>query len=320
MKNWTKEAEFYRLSDKHMLENADPKEFSIYESVYGDTIYNRFAVRDWEFRLKVSIDNPFAKEESLYWIKCGGNRIGGVLIEPNVISRLFIIPPFADMFEILKLLKKLLIEWSDNSKNIYAYQISMEQASYFEMLGFWGDKSRRWMMRPTEDFEVVWDDNLLIKTPEKINAKEISRLIYESFSDNIDNYYFKKENGHAETFEDCVDLVEEYFESIDKNILMEASTLIYDKKENKLIGVCLISWVEGWPLVDTIGVDESYRGKHLASSMLKKALSVLNPEYEVLRLFVTVGNAAQSIYYKLGFVSGSEFKRFYLPSKISSEN
>lgn len=97
---------------------------------------------------------------------------------------------------------------------------------------------------------------------------------------------------------------------------MEASTLIYDKKENKLIGACLISWVEGWPLVYTIGVNESYRGKHLASNMLKKALTVLKSEYEVLRLFVTVGNAAQSVYYKIGFVPGSEFERFYLPAQI----
>lgn len=316
MKNWTKDATSYRLSDMYSIERATPKEFSVYESVYGDTIYNRFAVRDWDLRLEISLDNPFAKEESLYWIKDGENKIGGVLIEPNVISRLFIIPPFSDTFEILKLLKNILIKWSDNSKNIYAYQIPMEQATYFEMLGFWGDKNRRWMMRPTEYFEVVWDDNLLIKIPGKIDIMKIAELLYESFSINIDNYYAKKENGHAETLEDCVALVEDYFESVDENILMEASTLIYDKKENKLIGACLISWVEGWPLVYTIGVYESYRGKHLASNMLKKALTVLKSEYEVLRLFVTVGNAAQSIYYKLGFVPGSEFKRFYLPAQI----
>ena len=78
-----------------------------------------------------------------------------MLIEPNVLSRLFIIPPFADMFEIVKLLKKLLVKWSDPSKNIYAYQIPLEQSHYFEMLGFWPDKNRRWMIRPTEVFDLL---------------------------------------------------------------------------------------------------------------------------------------------------------------------
>lgn len=53
MEIWTKDTNVYSLSDKYLIEKANPKEFSVYESVYGDTIYNRFAVRDWELRLKI---------------------------------------------------------------------------------------------------------------------------------------------------------------------------------------------------------------------------------------------------------------------------
>ena len=47
--------------------------------------------------------------------------------------------------------------------------------------------------------------------------------------------------------------------------------------------------------------------------MLKKALTVLNNEYPILRLFVTIGNVAESVYYELGFIQGAEFKIFYIP-------
>ena len=94
MQNWSRNIDCYELSDKYSIIKANPKEFAIYESVYGDKIYNRFAVKHWDLRLSISLDNPFAKDESFYWIKAGELRIGGVLIEPNVISRLFIIPPF----------------------------------------------------------------------------------------------------------------------------------------------------------------------------------------------------------------------------------
>jgi ribosomal protein S18 acetylase RimI-like enzyme len=80
-----------------------------------------------------------------------------------------------------------------------------------------------------------------------------------------------------------------------------------------LIGACLISLYDEWPLVYDISVHPSYRGSQLASKMLKKALTVLHTNYPLLRLYVTIGNGAQSVYYKLGFVSGVESKRFYIP-------
>lgn len=313
MKNWSSNIDYYKLSDEYSIVRANSKEFSIYESVYGDTIYNRFAVKNWDLRLEISQDNPFAKNESFYWIKNGELKIGGVLIEPNVISRLFIIPPFANMFEIMKLLKKILIEWSDSSENIYAYQISPEQSNYFKMLGFQSDKNRRWMMRPTEVFDLTWDNTVIVKAPEQSDNVEIAKLFYESFKGGIDYQYDTKQNGQEPTYENYLEEVNDYFSQSTEDILLEASTLIYDKVENKLIGACLVSCVEEWPLIHTIGVNNSYRGKHLATTMLKRALTVLKSQYPILRLFVTIGNVSESVYYELGFIPGLEFQRFYIP-------
>lgn len=314
MQNWTSNAQKYKLSDKYSLEKANPEEFAVYEAVYGDKNYNRFAVKRWDLRVAVSLDNPFSKYESYYWIKSGDNKIGGVLIEPNVLSRLFMIPPFEDVYEIMKLLKKLLVSWSDPSKNIYAYQISPDQANYFEMVGFWADKNRRWMMRPTEVFEINWDDTVVVRSPEESDSAEIAKLFYESFDNSLDQYYDITQSGQASTYEDYLCEVNEYFGESPEDILLEASTLVYDKAEKKLIGACLVSYVEGWPLIHTIGVNPLYRGNHIAETMLKNALTVLKDKYPVLRLFVTIGNAAESVYYGLGFVQGTEFKRFYIPA------
>lgn len=303
MKNWSSRIDYYKLSDKYSIVIANPKEFAIYESIYGDKIYNKFAVKHWDLRLAVSLDNPFAKHNSFYWIKCGEVRVGGVLIEPNVLSRLFIIPPFTNIFKITKLLKRLLIKWSDSNKNIYAYQIPQEQYEYFQMMGFSSDKNKRWMMRPTGVFEFNWDDSIIVKTPEQSNSMEIAKLFYESF--NSDTY---------SKYEDALEEVNEYFKDSTKEILVKASTLIYDKDGKNLIGGCLISCFEEWPLIYNIGVHPSHRGKHLAKIMIKKALTVLNNEYPVLRLFVDLGNAAESVYYELGFIPGVEFKRFHIPA------
>lgn len=315
IENWSIDKENYILSEKYLITKADPKEFAVYESVYGDKTYNRFAVKHWDLRLAISGDNPFAKEDSFYWIKDGEVRIGGVLIEPNVISRLFIIPPFSNLFEIVKLLKKLLVKWSDSSKDICAYQILPEQAPYFQMVGFWTDKNRRWMMRPTEILDFNWNNNVVIKVPEKSNNTEIVGLFYECFKNGIDSHYIAKQSGQECGYEDYLAEVNEYFEICTEDILLESSSLIYDKANGKLIGACLISNCEEWPLVYDIAVHPDYRGNDYAKTMLKKALTILNSKYSILRLFVTLGNVAESVYYELGFVQGVEFNKLYIPKK-----
>ena len=182
------------------------------------------------------------------------------------------------------------------------------------MLGFWPDKNRRWMIRPTEVFDFVWDNTVIVKTPEQSDTVEIAKLFYESFNGGIDCHYVAKQNGQESTYEDSLDEVNDYFNNCTEDILLEASTLIYDKVEKRLIGACLVSCVEEWPLIHTVGVNPSYRGKHLATTMIEKALTVLNREYPILRLFVTIGNVSESVYYELGFIQGVEFKRLYIPA------
>ncbi|WP_090042909.1 GNAT family N-acetyltransferase [Clostridium frigidicarnis] len=47
---------------------------------------------------------------------------------------------------------------------------------------------------------------------------------------------------------------------------------IYDKETKELVGVCLISLWQEWPLIGEISVKPSYQGKGLGSKMIKKSL------------------------------------------------
>lgn len=40
--------------------------------------------------------------------------------------------------------------------------------------------------------------------------------------------------------------------------------------------------------------------------MIKRTLSILSEEFAVLRLYVTIGNKAEDLYYNLGFLKGTE--------------
>ena len=75
----------------------------------------------------------------------------------------------------------------------------------------------------------------------------------------------------------------------------------------RLAGACLVSIWEDWPLIGSLAIRPDLRGHGLAGSLMRHALGTLHTAYPVVRLFVTMGNPAESLYRKLSFISGSLF-------------
>ncbi|MBU3227383.1 hypothetical protein [Clostridium algidicarnis] len=47
--------------------------------------------------------------------------------------------------------------------------------------------------------------------------------------------------------------------------------------------------------------------------MLNRSLTILKKQYPTLRLFVTLGNDAEMVYHKMGFLAGTETTEMILP-------
>jgi ribosomal protein S18 acetylase RimI-like enzyme len=222
---------------------------------------------------------------------------------------LFLEPPFTDMYSVLIRIKKYLIEISDPTKPINVIGILPYQSEHFLRLGFQPMESKRIMIRPTEIFEMVdWGNDLLIKTPTVENTEEIAQLSYKAYL-GTDSIGYPTIN----TIEQQRSDLEYYFKYNDQELLQKSSCLVIDKNNNNLVGACLISIWEDLPLISNIVVDPKYRGNGIASKLLRHSLTVLNGKYEVVRLFVTVGNPAESLYYNIGFLPGMEQITFNLP-------
>jgi ribosomal protein S18 acetylase RimI-like enzyme len=223
----------------------------------------------------------------------------------------------------MKLLKKTLLIWSDHTKNITAYEILSNQIDLFSRAGFWpGEYRCRWMQRPTETFNISWEDQYKIVSPDfscvsdqklLIHADEIGEFFYKS--------YFNTISGIRRKWQSL-----DFFTSWTKNFpsesnepLRSASTLIYDSNSNQLVGACLVSLQDNYPAIYNIAVLPSYIGKGIATKMLQRALSILKEQnHPVLRLYVMQGNDAESVYYNLGFISGPlEVQTCYIPATIT---
>lgn len=299
-----KNSKVYNLLDGYSIENANWEEFSPYFAVYEIFDTNIWFRQSFDFGCEVLKDCDYC-----YWIKKNSYRIGGVLLEPNYMNCLFLIPPYDNEFQkVLGKLKNILLSWSDKNEGIYAGTVKQEYVKYYQRLGFKTEEYRRCMIRPTEKFHVIWSDEYKIAPVRKENQMEIAEFYKDAFK-NVEDFQSKL------SVEEINGAIQDYFDNNSEDSLVnKASTLVYDKKTNQLIGACLISIWEEWPNVYDFAVKPSFQGKGIGKNMLKHALTILKEEYPVLRLFVTLGNDAELFYYKLGFLGGVETTEMVLPA------
>lgn len=306
---WSENMETYDLSSEYSIRKADPEEWGIYCSVY----YNmRFVGFFREERFSANRNNA-------YWIYQGASKIGGVRMAPNNIYHLFFIPPFNQSFEVLKLLKKILVSWSDRTQAIKAFEILPDQVHLFAKAGFWPVEFRcRWMQRPTEKFDVTWDDDLIIKSPQIIeeetgtkrftNENEIAHCDFASFVGGFEA--LRRNKSSFEQF------IPDEDPALTNENLTEASTLVYDKNTGQLVANCRLCLQDTEAAVYSIGVIPSHRGRGIATYMLQRALTILKGKYPILRLYVMEGNDAESLYYNLGFIPGvQEVQQMIIPAE-----
>lgn len=299
---WSKEILSYKLRDGYRLERADNKGFTDYYTVYSQmNIANGFFKKSYDV-MRTVVDD----EDECFWIIKDDKKIGGVFIEPNNIAELFIIPPYSNVDLVLERLKEILVFWSDTTKDILADIVQPSLVENYEKIGFKKVESGRWMIRPTEEFNITWGEGLYVSLPKRENQGEIGKLLHEAFESNV--------NLHSSyTLDEYKDWVKEYLDDyLDNDMLNRASTLVYDGNTNELVGVCYVSLWQEWPLISQIAVKPNYEGRGIGTKMLKKALTILKKEYPVVRLYVDIGNEAEEVYNSLGFLKGLELTQMRL--------
>lgn len=290
---FSKEVNDYDLGDGYRLQKDNSenmaKDYAVYEQLQN---YNSF------FRKNFNL--PKFEEDSMYSIIKDGVKIGGVYMKPNYITDLFLIPPYNNEIEVLERLKEILVYWSEETKDIKATVINKEGAHSYEEVGFLKCESNCFMIRPTQQLRPEFEDEFYIDRPNNGNVSQMAALIVEAQDNNP--VLVTSDLKETERW-----LKEDYFEeNLYAALLNKASTVVYDKETKELVGVCLISLWQEWPLIVEISVKPSYEGRGLGTNMIKKALSVLKDEFPVVRLYVNMENKAQNLYHNLGFLKGAE--------------
>ena len=157
------------------------------------------------------------------------------------------------------------------------------------------------------------NDSYIMARPNAQQTGQLAQMFYQSFA-GADAIGYPGTN----TIESQKKALTFYFEHNSLEILNHASGVILDRSTKKPVAACLITLWEDLPIVSNIAVLPSHRGNGLATALLGQALTVLHGNYDVVRLFVTVGNGAEALYYNLGFHPGVAQSIFYLSESMGA--
>jgi ribosomal protein S18 acetylase RimI-like enzyme len=243
-----------------------------------------------------------------FWILLDGRPVGGAVLLPNNLGDLFLIPPFDNDFALMEAILPLLVRWSDEKKPIRAQGIADRHLATVQRFGFRLEESRHWMIRPAARLSTRFDDRFELRPLKPEDGPAIASLLEGSFAGGIGHYGAKDRQAHLAS-------VLRFFEDYQaESPCGRASVGVRETKSDMLAAVCMVNLHKALPAVQFIAVAPEYRMHGLASNLLRRAITKLEPDFDWVKLVVTVGNPAEAIYHKMGFVAGDTLHTLAIPS------
>jgi ribosomal protein S18 acetylase RimI-like enzyme len=290
------------LGDNIKLIYKEPEVFSRYYVVYhGQKNANYY------FRSSPAMLVEKAKYiNSGYLILKDEKIIGGVLLKPNFMADLFVVPPYSDYEYLGDKLLQYLKTISNKGEKILIQEVVEDYLSFYESKDCVIFEEGFWMIRPTEAMNCIVPENYEAKVVTEEHKEGIADLLIAAYTANP----AIKSVDSKESYMQHVDSAIEY--SKDNASLYNSSRVVICKSTNQVVGSCLHMEYEGFPLIMSFAVRPEHQGKGIGSYLIKNSISCSSATYQATRLFVYNNNPAIKIYEHMGFIRNRKLNDMYL--------
>jgi ribosomal protein S18 acetylase RimI-like enzyme len=274
------------------MEQADKDIFAVYQVLYGNEDIEMWY--DWNSRLK---DTNFT--DQCYWIVCGEVRIGGAIIMNDTVMYPFLIAPFVDRTAFWKALFNCCNSIS-TIKGVLPQDVEILQSFAYRL-----DVSRQVMCCPTDNgIRAVLPKGYSLRVlDQSFDSTALACAIREGYIGGTD-YEVYGTPSEEDVRKDAERLLQIYSPN-------NLSLYLWDNQEQQIAGLCIAGISTTIPLgfaeIGEICVLPSHRNKRLGEFMLNWIKANAHPYSPVVKLCVTVGNSAESLYRRMGFVPGPRF-------------
>jgi ribosomal protein S18 acetylase RimI-like enzyme len=288
------------MDDKQVaFVKADKDLFSVYQTIYSNADLEMWY--DWNLRLQ---DTKWT--ENCFWVTLNGIRIGGAIIEEQCIIWPFLICPFTDRTLFWKLILRHMTAKNNEPVNL----IGMPDSDMDVLLSF-GCRivsMRRMMCRPTDRFDVIIPEGYERRIPGMDDIPALVEADRQGYAGGIVRELFGEPN-------DVEDGLTEALRMYESTGTTGQFSIVFSKETKEIAGFCQVGAMayhrddalDDFSSIGSITVLPAHRNRGLAEYMIKYALNEAYKTSKVMRLGVTVGNQAEYLYRKLGFVPGPRF-------------
>lgn len=280
---------------KYTFENANKDIFAAQNVIYSKTDIEMWF--DWNARL-----NDTKELEKNIWIMEDNKKIAGFCIEGDRIMYPFLIPPFNDRIKFWKIIMLYIKEY--RSDIIHINGVVNEDVLVLRTFGYQQKSCRQVMCCPTEQRESFVPCGFsIVKLQNEEEIIKIADIIRDSYMGGV-NYEYMGEQSIEETIDDLKFVYGIYKEKPICFKITEVAT-------GKDVGVCIAGVNNKMPLgfaeIAELVVLPCYRNKGIGKFMLNFAISEAFTMSSVIKLCVTVGNSAETLYRELGFSTFQSF-------------
>lgn len=282
---------------KYLFQHVKDDYFCIYYAIYGTNIYMSY---DWKELL-----GKFSPNGNGIIIFKEGVPVGGVTISDSHLSSPFLIPPFCDIKEFWQAVINYSKE-ENKDETLYFDNIPESHAEIIASLGATKKWAQRHMYRPTAEYNVKPNDDFYFTIPTKIDKSEIIRVVYEAHMDGYTSTIYGKPD-----ISNIEDAINRRFISFQETSTLHFGTIAKTKNTNKIAAVCIAGIypdsINSFSTIHQVSVLPVYRRQGLAQAMILNSINAAHINSPVIGLGVLVGNPAELVYQKLGFIAGPAY-------------
>ena len=284
--------------DQYKLEKADSELFATYHAIYSNE----------EFDLFFSWDEQLAELRTCkdcYFLYRNGICIGGLTIGTDSISNPFLIQPFTDRILFWTIFLKQLKMHVQESK-IYFNQLRQVDTDVLISLGACKKWSQQRMYRPTDILETETGFSYDLDCPTEKDIPEIVQVVYQAHVHDITASTYGEP-----VFSEVENAILRRFDSFSQTNTLHFSRLAKEKETKKIVGVCIAgiypASINNVSTIHQVSVLPAYRRQGIAENMMRVSISAAHSISPVIGLGVLVGNPAELLYQKLGFIPRPSF-------------
>jgi ribosomal protein S18 acetylase RimI-like enzyme len=283
---------------EYTFRHANSKLFAAYHAIYSEADIMCY---DWNERLSDLISS-----ESCYFLYEDSKPIGGLTIADNAIGSAFLVAPFCDR----SLFWQLVLSYIKVGSSESEIKLNRMQKKDVEVLISHGATikwSHQRMCRPTDIVETKPVDGFVLVEPGESDIPEIIQVVYSAHS----NGYTTQVYGHP-AITNIEEAINRRFGLFTKTNTWNQSVVAKRTNTNEIAGVCIAGiYPEDlsncFATIHQVSVLPQFRGKGLAKAMMLHSIGVAHLVSPVVSLGVLIGNPAENLYRKLGFIAGPSF-------------